>query len=103
MGDIVTNKTPFRPFHKDQKGTVWTADDARDWFKLGYTYPELQRWTYGEDQKAKLFEDVNGMYGVSRKEALGMVDTGSELSGLVEKTEAGVKSTDYAVSIKYSR
>lgn len=103
MGDIVTNKTPFRPFHKDQKGTVWTADDARDWFKLGYTYPELQRWTYGEDQKAKLFEDVNGMYGVSRKEALQMAVPGSEFSGMIEIKDNGVSSNDYAVSIKYSK
>ena len=103
MGPIVTNKTPFRPFHKDQEGTVWTVEDARDWYQWGYTYPELQRRKDVGDPKVELLRTITETYGFSRKEALGMVDTGSELSGLVEKTEAGVKSTDYAVSIKYSR
>lgn len=103
MGDIVTNKTPLRPFHKNKKGTVWTVDDTRDWFNLGYTYPELQRWTYSADQKAKLFGDMNEMYGVTRKEAFQMGKLGSEYSGVIETNDEGVALNDYAVSIRYSK
>ena len=103
MGNVITNKTPFRPFHKDEKGTVWTVDDASDWFNLGYTYPELQRRTYDADQKAKLFGDMNEMYGVTRKEAFQMEKLGSEYSGVIEKIDEGVALNDYAVSIRYSK
>ncbi|KAK2745949.1 hypothetical protein FQN55_006021 [Onygenales sp. PD_40] len=103
MGDIVTSKTPLRPFHNDEQGTVWTPDDTRDWFKLGYTYPELQRWKYDENYKDKLFRDMNESYGVLRKEAQQMAKSGSELPGVVEIKDNGVALNDYAVSIKYSK
>ncbi|KAH6849645.1 tyrosinase [Chaetomium sp. MPI-CAGE-AT-0009] len=103
MGDIVTNKTPFRPFHKDEKGTVWNADDARDWFGLGYTYPELQPWLDDDTPMATLRRGISDTYGVSRKEALELGKPGGEFSGVVETKDESVLVKDYAVSIKYSK
>ncbi|GAB1310590.1 tyrosinase [Madurella fahalii] len=106
MGEVVTSKTPFRPFHKDEKGTVWNADDARDWFSLGYTYPELQPWTSNEDQEARvaaLLRGITDTYAVSRKEALELGKPGSKLSGVVDVKDGGVALNDYAVSIQYSK
>ncbi|KAL3462180.1 hypothetical protein BJX64DRAFT_259434 [Aspergillus heterothallicus] len=41
LGNVVSNKTPLRPFHKDEKGTYWRPEDICDFCSLGYTYPEL--------------------------------------------------------------
>ncbi len=95
-GTVITNKTPLRPFHKDTTGTVWTPDDTRDWFKLGYTYPELPT---GNETPAQLLKMVNDNYGISRQEALILVD---KVPG-VEKLDDGAKTWDYALSIKYSK
>lgn len=103
MGNIVTSKAPLRPFHMDEQGTVWTPDGVRDWFKLGYTYPELQRWEYGGDYKDELFRDMNDMYGVLRKEAIEIAKPDSELPGVVDVEDNGVSLNDYAVSIRYSK
>lgn len=109
MGDVVTNQTPLRPFHKDEQGTVWTPDDARDWYQLGYTYPELKT---GKETIAQILEMVNDAYGVDRKQALKMAETATELpKGMEiidkeygeEAEKNGVKSNDYALSIKYSK
>ena len=102
MGNIITNQTPLRPFHRDEKGTVWTPDDARDWFKLGYTYPELQRWTYGADPIDKLKQDVK-QYSVSWEEALQMANPDNGLERLVEIGDRSVTVNDYAMSIEYSK
>ncbi|KAI1478180.1 tyrosinase [Daldinia eschscholtzii] len=104
-GDIVTNKTPLRPFHRDEKGTPWTADDARDWFKLGYTYPELKT---GKETSAQLFEMINMTYGIARQEGLKMTDVppGMEIIDKESGEDAGkggVKMNDYALSIRYSK
>ncbi|KAK6952426.1 hypothetical protein Daesc_006963 [Daldinia eschscholtzii] len=104
-GDIVTNKTPLRPFHRDEKGTPWTADDARDWFKLGYTYPELKT---GKETSAQLFEMINTTYGIARQEGLKMTDVppGMEIIDKESGEDAGkggVKMNDYALSIRYSK
>jgi hypothetical protein len=106
MGKVVTSKTPFRPFHKDEKGTVWNADDAKDWFSLGYTYPELRPWASSGDKEAReaeLLRGITDMYGVSRKEALELGKPGSKLTGVVDVKDGGVALNDYAVSIRYSR
>ncbi|KAI1496872.1 tyrosinase [Biscogniauxia marginata] len=104
MGDVVTSKTPLRPFHKDVEGSVWMPDDTRDWFKLGYTYPELRPWLGGADYKAKLFADINETYGISRREALQMAASEKELPKGVEiKDRGSVELNDYAVSIRYSK
>ncbi|KAL2825952.1 common central domain of tyrosinase-domain-containing protein [Aspergillus cavernicola] len=105
MGNIITNQTPFRPFHKDKIGTLWTADDARSWFQLGYTYPELQRWEYGPDHnhKAKLLEYINNAYGVTRKQAFQLATPDNKYSGVIKMKENGVAIKDYAVSIRYSK
>ncbi|KAI0384323.1 tyrosinase [Hypomontagnella monticulosa] len=109
MGDVITNETPLRPFHKDEQGTVWTPDDARDWYKLGYTYPEL---TTGKETIAQILEIVNDTYGVDRKLALKMAETATTLpKGMEiidkeygeEAEKNGVKTNDYALSIKYSK
>ncbi|KLJ11736.1 hypothetical protein EMPG_09647 [Blastomyces silverae] len=103
MGNIVTSNAPLRPFHMDEQGTVWTPDGVRDWFTLGYTYPELQRWNYGDNYREELFRDVNDTYGVLRKEAIAMAAPDSKLPGVVQAGENGVSMNDYAVSIRYSK
>ncbi|KAG9237189.1 putative tyrosinase [Amylocarpus encephaloides] len=42
-GDIDVN-TQLAPFSKNAAGDKFTAADVRDHTKLGYTYPELQKW-----------------------------------------------------------
>ncbi|KAL3472854.1 hypothetical protein BJX99DRAFT_261920 [Aspergillus californicus] len=108
MGKIITNKTPFRPFHKDTAGTLWTPDDARDWFKLGYTYPELKRWEYGPDPdqdlvRATLLEYINNAYGVTRRQALLIAKSDEKISGVISTGKDSVAIKDYAVSIRYSK
>jgi hypothetical protein len=104
MGKIITNKTAFRPFHKDEAGTLWTPNDARDWFKLGYTYPELKRWDYAtdQDQTLALHEYINNSYGVTRRQALGIAKSDAPIGGIIA-TADGVKTKDYAVSIRYAK
>ncbi|KAJ8126913.1 hypothetical protein O1611_g6723 [Lasiodiplodia mahajangana] len=105
-GTVITNKTPLRPFHKDTAGTVWTPDDARDWFKLGYTYPELLT---GKENRLQLLQMVNENYGISRDEALWLANNAKTLPPGIEtieesdKVKKGVKMYDYALSIKYSK
>ncbi|KAI1120171.1 tyrosinase [Nemania abortiva] len=105
-GTVITNKTPLRPFHKDTAGTVWTPDDARDWFKLGYTYPELLT---GKETPTQLLKMVNDNYGTSREEALFLANQAEPLPAGMESIEEsgdvkkGVKTYDYALSIKYSK
>ncbi|TGJ84363.1 hypothetical protein E0Z10_g4430 [Xylaria hypoxylon] len=100
-GSLITNKTPLRPFHKDTTGTYWTPDDTRDWFKLGYTYPELPT---GKETSAQLLRMVNDNYGITRKEALMLAKSASTpLPGLEAIDDDGAKMFDYALSIKYSK
>ncbi|GAP85248.1 putative tyrosinase [Rosellinia necatrix] len=100
-GTLITNKTPLRPFHKDTTGTLWTPDDTRDWFKLGYTYPELAS---GKETPAQLLKMVNDNYGMTRKEALMLAQSASTLPPGIELIDdGGAKLYDYALSIKYSK
>ncbi|KAI5925049.1 tyrosinase [Camillea tinctor] len=104
MGDVVTSKTPLRPFHKDVQGTVWMPDDTKDWFKLGYTYPELQPWLVREDYEAKLLAEITETYGISRQETLQIAASEKRLpKGMEIKDEGSVEANDYAVSIQYSK
>jgi tyrosinase len=114
MGDVVTEKTPMRPFHKDEAGTVWMPADARDWYKLGYTYPDLQPWNEkaGTDTKMKLLGELTETYGINRKQALAMAQNPQDVPGAVEikdrnpewnKDRESVAMNDYALSIKYSK
>jgi hypothetical protein len=32
---------PLTPFHVDKAGTLWTADDTKDWTRYNYTYDTL--------------------------------------------------------------
>jgi tyrosinase len=100
-GTSITRRTPLRPFHKDTVGTCWTPDDARDWFKLGYTYPEV---CTGKETSAELLKIVNDNYGVTRKEALALAQSSSTLPPGVETMGGdGVKMHDYALSVKYPK
>ncbi|KAK6358173.1 hypothetical protein TWF730_007526 [Orbilia blumenaviensis] len=36
--------TPLTPFHKDERGGVFTSNDIRNWTRFGSSYPELQPW-----------------------------------------------------------
>ncbi|KZT35124.1 Di-copper centre-containing protein [Sistotremastrum suecicum HHB10207 ss-3] len=68
--------TPLAPFHIDAVGTYWTSNDAREWLKYGYSYPELQQWlpkyrTGGrfnqELYKADIAKQVNALYSDTRQ------------------------------------
>ncbi|CAG8971787.1 hypothetical protein HYALB_00001896 [Hymenoscyphus albidus] len=59
----VDANTPLLPFKMDTNGTPWTSVQARDHFRLGYTYPELQTWlpiyqTGGKFDKVKFEKAV---------------------------------------------
>ncbi|KAI0444390.1 tyrosinase [Xylaria telfairii] len=99
-GTLITNKTPLRPFHKDTTGTLWTPEDTRDWFKLGYTYPEL---ISGKETPAELLKMVNDTYGITRKEALMLAQSANAVPPGVELIDDGARTYDYALSIKYSK
>ncbi|KAI0451980.1 tyrosinase [Xylaria acuta] len=99
-GTLITNETPLRPFHKDTTGTYWTPEDTRDWFKLGYTYPELLS---GKETPTELLKMVNDTYGITRKEALMLAQSANAVPPGVELTDDGARTYDYALSIKYSK
>lgn len=80
---------------------MWTPEETRDWFKLGYTYPELPT---RKVDSAQLLKMVNDNYGMSRKEALMLANSANAVPGVeVLDDEKGVKTFDYALSIKYSK
>lgn len=79
---------------------MWTPEDTRDWFSLGYTYPELP--TRNVDS-AQLLKMVNDNYGMSRKEALMLANSATPVPGVEALDDKGVKTFDYALSIKYSK
>ena len=104
----VTPETALRPFHRDTKGTTWTPNDARSTYDAGYTYPELQTWKaefnkdgrFSQDLFLKsVRKDVNELYGLSRRL---LVDADPNLKG-VEFIDGGVKSLDFAFSIRYRK
>ncbi|KAI0877194.1 tyrosinase [Hypoxylon argillaceum] len=105
-GALITNKTPLRPFHKDTIGTVWTPDDCCNWFKLGYTYPELLS---GKESSFQLLKMINETYGITRREAFQLAENaeslppGVEIIKESEEVKNGVKMYDYALNIKYSK
>ncbi|KAI9370619.1 common central domain of tyrosinase-domain-containing protein [Aspergillus egyptiacus] len=104
-GTVITPNTGLRPFHKDTKGTLMTPEDVRWFYTLGYSYPELQTWkeqynSEGFSSQAFLSDlrkTINELYGISRKS---LVDASLNLKG-VEYFDEGVKSLDYAFSIRY--
>ncbi|KAF2758743.1 tyrosinase [Pseudovirgaria hyperparasitica] len=103
LGDAITNKTPLRPFHKDEHGTMWTPQDAINWYSLGYTYPELQPWKSKDHTiyKEQLFANMNEAYGQVRREALGGVAGKTEI---IDKNKDGtVDLNDYAISVSFKK
>lgn len=87
-----------------------TPEDVRDTFDLGYTYPELQLWKdeyYVNDKinNAKLTSDlrkfINETYGHSRGLLQTLID---KLKGKgVQPIQEGIKSVDFAFSIRYRK
>ncbi|RJE24069.1 hypothetical protein PHISCL_03605 [Aspergillus sclerotialis] len=105
---IITPETPLRPFHRDTKGIAWTPTDARSTYDSGYTYPELQTWKAEFNKDGRFSQDlflksvrkaVNELYGLSRRL---LVDADPNLKG-VEFIDGGVKSLDFAFSIRYRK
>ncbi|CAG8572793.1 11162_t:CDS:2 [Dentiscutata heterogama] len=45
MGEVINEYTELTPFRKSET-EFWTSDDVRDFTKLGYTYPEVEKF-YG--------------------------------------------------------
>lgn len=117
LPEVITNKTPLRPFHKDEHGTTWTPDEVRDLLQFGYSYPELQPWLpeyrssdgsfSSQSYQSKIFETVNVKYGACRQQALQMLaqaqaGTAPLPGGMTEASE-GVSALDYAISVRYSK
>lgn len=112
----VTNKTPLRPFHKDEQGNIWTPDEVRrDCGQFGYSYPEVQHWlpqyqsdgTFDREKYVtSILETLNLKYGISRQEALHWLERaegGTPLPGGMMAADGKVSIKDYAVSIRYSK
>ncbi|QSS48849.1 photo-regulated tyrosinase [Histoplasma capsulatum var. duboisii H88] len=105
LADTITPQTKLRPFHTDTKGTCWTPEGARDVLNFGYTYPELQTWdakynaggAYNRDlHVTDIRKIINEKYGASRTELL-------KNPALGDKTDDGVKSNDFAFSVRYKK
>ncbi|KAB8229895.1 uncharacterized protein BDW43DRAFT_302840 [Aspergillus alliaceus] len=111
------HKEPLQPFHKDEQGTIWMAHDTRDFRGLGYTYPELQPLlsqyqpggVFNMDlYTASILRQINLKYGVSRYEALLLLEgaingIGNPLPQGIRKMDEGVALNDVALSIRYSK
>lgn len=104
----INNKTPLRPFHADSKGRYLTAEDVRSTGMLGYTYPELRNFQPKYHSKGRfdmgtfikdLITEVNRLYGESRELLLG---SDGKIKG-VDPVDGGMKSLDYAFSIRYKK
>ncbi|PGG97210.1 hypothetical protein AJ79_09293 [Helicocarpus griseus UAMH5409] len=117
LGNVITNTTPLRPFHKTPEGAVWLPEDTLDFRKLGYTYPELQPWLSENETgnaldqaayKTKLFESITRKYGICRLEALSTLErvkngTGTPLPEGMREIDGGIAGNDFAISIRYSK
>ena len=112
----VTNKTPLRPFHKNEQGSIWTPDEVRrDCGQFGYSYPEVQHWlpqyqsggTFNREKYvASILETITLTYATSRRDAfhrVEMAEAGTPLPGGMTAADGKVSSKDYAVSIRYSK
>ena len=108
IGTKINNETPLRPFHADSKGTYLTAEDVRWTGMLGYTYPEMRTFQPKYHSKGRfdqenfikdLRTEVNRLYGESRELLLG---SDGKIKG-VDPVEGGVKTLDYAFSIRYKK
>ena len=115
-GRPITNKTPLRPFHKDEQGNIWTPDEVHGSCRdFGYSYPEVQRWLPQyqsggsldrEKYETSIRETLNLTYGTCRRETLHrleMAEAGTPLPGGMTGANGRVTSKDYAVSIRYSK
>ncbi|KZS90427.1 Di-copper centre-containing protein [Sistotremastrum niveocremeum HHB9708] len=105
--------TPLAPFHTDTAGTYWTSNDAREWLKYGYSYPELQQWlpkyrTGGrfnqELYKADIAKQVNALYSDTRQILLTRGPQSSRSSrGSAGHIVSSVEGHDYVVNVAYER
>lgn len=117
LPEVITNKTPLRPFHKDQHGATWISDEVRDLSQLGYSYPELQPWLpeyrssdgnfSSVSYQRKIFETVNVKYGACRQQALQLLAKAqagkAPLPGGMTDVGTGISALDYAISVRYSK
>lgn len=79
------------PFHRDEKATLFTVDDTRDWRKLGYTYPEL-----GEGvTQAKLANLIFEKYG---RQSVDELRDSKDGSGITD-----THFQDYVINVDYDR
>ena len=85
-----------------------TPTDVRSTYDVGYTYPELQTWKAEFNKEGRFSQDlfikfvrksVNDLYGLSRRL---LIDADPNLKG-VEFIDGGVKSLDFAFSIRYRK
>ncbi|EAU85812.2 tyrosinase [Coprinopsis cinerea okayama7 len=55
---------PLQPFRRDEEGHIYDSNASRNHLDFGYTYPELQRWKYDNDQdyKASIIAAVDRLY-----------------------------------------
>lgn len=103
--DNVTSKTPLEPFHRDERGTVYTSDDVRRWFDLGYTYPELRPWLHPDNNRyiQEVRSQVNQLYGRTRQDVLFRSHTVAFSKADEVEGEAMMHHSDYIVDIEFER
>ena len=59
-GDILTENTPLKPFHRNSAGSYWTSASARSTLSFNYNYPETRDTNIAAVKRA-----VNALYSVS--------------------------------------
>ncbi|PKX95965.1 tyrosinase [Aspergillus novofumigatus IBT 16806] len=84
----------LKPFHKNTEGEIYSSDGARDFTKLGYTYPELVNTNID-----KLKRVISSKYGNSVTVLKEMKTTEGRLVDGVEEHYFN----DYLINIEYDR
>lgn len=77
----IDGNTPLTPFHRDSKGTFWTANSVRNVETFHYTYPELS--------SSNLMATINQLYGngndspSSKRRDVGLLSEVANLTSLL--------------------
>lgn len=71
MGKQLTRMLDLTPFFRDDSGSFWTPNTARDVRTFGYTYPELDGSgvSSSEELRASVRSAVNRLYGRNNNQA----------------------------------
>ncbi|KAJ5267299.1 hypothetical protein N7478_010107 [Penicillium angulare] len=87
-------QTPLQPFHRDEDKTVWTSQEAEEWERLGYTYPEL----VGRPDPQQVSRNVQAKYGTPVKALQPSWQGLASCPGVNDD-----EFQDYIINVKYDR